>query len=302
MRGDGMYTDLAVFSDTDMVAETVAAIRLLCLPRARARIFVPDGARDTDRERALMEKAAGAGVHISLDSLDPTRAGDRVASQIASRCQAVSVVRPEGAPLSLGVLERGLLKHTPVPVWFWNNARTEALRVVVAGDPDLNDARRNSLNTEAIDQAADLAMRACGSVVLVNAWQLDGEYDMRHSPFLRITEEEIAAARLDIETARSAWLEALASRGRLRGAVVETELREGPTDGVIPAVVEDRGASVLVVGTMKRRGFAAMVRPNTAVTLANGFRGSLAVVPARDAESETGGGRLSRIAAGTAFA
>lgn len=297
-----MYTDLAVFSDTDTVAETVAAIRLLCLPRGRARIFVPEGGRDIDRERALLGKAAGAGVHISLDALDPKGAGERAALQIAPNCQAVSVIRPEGVPLSLGVLERSLLKHTPVPVWFWNTTETEALRVVVAADPDAHDARRDSLNDNAIDQASDLAARAGGSVVVVNAWQLDGEYDMRHSPFLRIADGEIAAARRDIETARADWLGGMAARCRLRGVPVEAELREGPAEHVIPAMVDETEASVLVVGTMKRRGFAAMVRPNTAVTLANGFRGSLAVMPARDVDAQTGGGRLSRIAAGTAFA
>lgn len=304
MRGAGrrMYTDLAVFSGTDTVEETVAAIRLLCLPRGRVRIFVPEGQRDLDRERALMAKTAGAGVHISLDSVDPKSAGERVATEIAPGCETIVVVRPSGASLSLGVLERLLLKHAPVPVWFWNTPGGSDLTIVAAVDPDDYDRRRDGLNMESLDLATDLALRGGGSVVLVNAWQLDDEYDMRQNPFVGTGDDKIETARRALQAARASWLDTLAARCRRRGVAVEADLREGPREAVIPAVVEERNASVLVVGTMKRRGFAAMVRPNTATALADGFSGSLTVVPPGRAETESGGGSVSRIAAGVAFA
>lgn len=297
-----MYTDVAVFGGTDTVEETVAAIRLLCLPRGRARIFVPEGARDLERERALLARTAGAGVHISLDSVDPRSVGERVVTDVAPGCESMVVVRPSGASLALGVLERLLMKHTHVPVWFWNTPRVSALTIVAAGDPDPNDPRRDGVNADTVDLATDLALRSVGSVVLVNAWQLDGEYDMRHSPFLRIGTAETVAARHALRAARASWLDALADRCRRRGVAVEIELREGPRETVIPAVVEERNASVLVVGTMKRRGFAAMARPNTATTLAEGFSGSLTVVPPGSAEAGSGRRRFSRIAAGAALA
>lgn len=297
-----MYADLAVFSDTDTVTETVAAIRLLCLPRGRVRIFVPEGSRDIDRERFLLAESAGNGVHVSLASLDPATVGYQAATRIAPSCQAISVIRPDGAPLGLGVLERTLLKCSPVPVWFWNSRSTAELGIVVAGDPDPQDARRDGLNQDAVDLAADLALRARGTVVIANGWQLDGEHDLRFSPFLRVTEQEVETLREDIQTARARWIGNLAARCRARGVAVQTELREGPADRVIPVLLAESKASVLVVGTMKRRGFAALVRPNTGVRLASGFSGTIAVVPPRDSAIETGGGRLSRIAAGVAFA
>lgn len=297
-----MYADLAVFSDTDIVAETVAAARLLCLPRGRIRVFVPEGARDVSRERALLERMAGAGIHVSLNSIDPTEAGNRAVFRIVPTCQAIAVVRPEGVGLNLGVLERALLKHSPVPIWFWNNRTIVDLRIVVASCPDPQDARRDGLNDNTIELAGDLAVRGRGTIVLSSAWQLDGEDDMRSSPFLRVSEDEIAAVREDIETGLANWLEVLASRCRLRGVAVETELREGPAEQMIPVIAEEKAASVMVVGTMKRRGIAALIRPNTVVSLARGFRGSLAVVPPKDVVAEVGGGGLSRIAAGISFA
>ena len=297
-----MYSDLAVFSDTDTVTETVAAIRMLCLPRGRVRIFIPDGSRDLERERFLLSESAGAGVHVSLTSLDPATAGYRAAVQIVPSCQAISVVRPGGSALCLGVLERTLLKSSSVPLWFWNSRKTADLGIVVAGDPDSQDPRRDGLNQEAVDLAADLATRVRGTVVIANGWQLDGEHDLRFSPFLRVTEQEVETLRQEILNARRNWIHGLAARCRSRGVTVETELREGPADQVVPVILDERQPSVLVVGTMKRAGIAALVRPNMGVRLATGFNGTIAVVPPRDYGSETGGGRLSRIAAGVAFA
>jgi nucleotide-binding universal stress UspA family protein len=200
------------------------------------------------------------------------------------------------------VLERTLLKHSTVPIWFWNLDDTDGPAIVVASDPDPRDPRRQSLNLEAVDLATDLALRARRTIIIANAWQLDGEDDMRNSGFLRINETEIEAARSELQAERTGRLDGLAARCRQRGVGADMELREGPVDQVMPTVVGERRASVLVAGTMKRAGIAALVRPNTVVSLADGFQGTLAVVSSGRSETESGSGRFSRIAAGTAFA
>jgi nucleotide-binding universal stress UspA family protein len=296
-----MYSDLVIFSDTDTVAETVAAVRLLCLPRGRTRIFIPNEARDAERERSFLTELAGAGIHLSLDALDPREAQRTIVSHIVQNCQAIAVVRPDGSSLSLGILERTLLNHSPVPLWFWNSRLMSDWKIVMAGDPDPTNHRRNSLNVKAVEVASSFARRCGGSMLIANAWQLDGEHDMRTSPFLRIHEAEIAESRIMLKTSRRADLDALANRCELSGVSAEIDLREGVVDAVIPAVVKEHEASVLVIGTMQRRGLAALVRPNTVSTIGAGFDGILAVVPPSNAGADSGGGGLSRIAAGVAF-
>lgn len=296
-----MYADLAVFSDVETITESAAVVRLLCQQRGRVLLLVPKRDRDLERERSLMDTVAGSGIHVSLDAIDPTELGAGLPPRIAN-CRAVTVVRSAGSDLCLGVLERALLKFSRVPVWFWNSDVAEQVRIVVACDPDPQDSRRDALNRATVDLAMELASRSQGAIFIANAFGQDGGKEMRSDAFPGGDAEEFGSARREREAARRKSLEPLASRCRARDIPVEAWVREGAVDNVVHAICAERQASVLVVGTMRRGGLAALVRPNTAVALASGFGGTVAVVPARGTDSKQGGRRRGRAGAGVAFA
>ena len=246
-----MYGDVLMFSTANAIDETASAVRTICRSRGRTRILVPDRERSPVAERRLMAAAAGAGIHVSLDAVDPVAAKDRFMSDTDTGAQAAVVVRRGEAPLTLGVLERALLRRRGGPVWFWNQAKSAKLTVVAACALDPTDPARGTLDATTVDLGMTIAAKTGGRLILAHA---------------------------SSTAAPSAELEALANRCTAAGVDCVAEVKAGTAISAIPEIMRDHGASVLVAGTMHRTGLAALRRPNTVDRLAEGARYSLAVV------------------------
>ncbi len=269
----GVFADTVIFTSPETAAETAVAVQTVCRLRSRARIYVPNDNRDSAVERRLLAAVSKFGVHVSLDAIDRKTAVDLLSDQPGQRWDAGIVVRPSTAGISLGVLERALLRSGLGPIWFWNTPKPLTARVVVACAADEDDTRRQALNAATVDTAAALAGRLGGRVVLANV------SDRRDAePSLRRLAERADAGRIGIEL----------------------EIRSGAVTRTLSELVGEQPPSILVAGSMSRRGLAALDRPNTVDRLIDGAEYSVVVVPETPSRTTVRPAALGQLAAALA--
>jgi universal stress protein E len=160
-------------------------------------------------------------------------------------------------------LTRLLLRKCPCPVWVVPEGKPrQARRVLAAVDPVSVDRRKQELNRQVLDAAVMLAKSAGLELHVVHAWTLFGESTMRSA--FGVPEGEVTRALRETHKERVRELNRLLSPAGIRSLKPKVHLLKGDAEDVIPALIAEKGFSVLVMGTVCRTGLSGFFMGNTA--------------------------------------
>ncbi len=161
-----------------------------------------------------------------------------------------------------------LLRQCPCPVWMVKGTKAPAAtaRILAAIDPvsdeDLGLTRR-------IVEIALAVKRSAGSgasLDFLHCWSLPHESAFRHHPFLKLPEERLAAwAAKEEQIHRRAAERAVGKALREPGTRLRVE--KGDPAEVVPRLVAEAKADLVVMGTVGRTGIPGLFIGNTAETI-----------------------------------
>ena len=156
-----------------------------------------------------------------------------------------------------------LLRKCPVPVWVVDESHEEG-DVVVALGPDYDNESR-FLNRTLLELGVSLAARKQVDLHVVHAWRVVGE-SLLLGGRVSLPDEQAKELIAESETAaRQLVSKAMAEVPATEIATIHL-MRGRPEDRIIE-VVDDLRPSVVVMGTVARRGLAGMIIGNTAEKL-----------------------------------
>ena len=173
-------------------------------------------------------------------------------------------------------LDMQLLRTCPRPVWLWRPiARSRAdVQVAVAVNPRSEVRLEWDLALQLLRLARSLADAHSGKLRIISCWEFGFEEDLRHSPWLKISEEAIQDAVTNAERHHRAAFEKLMRESGIDGAA-SVLLHRGRPDKVIPRLVDTLGIDLLIMGTVARTGIQGFIIGNTAENVLNGVSCSL---------------------------
>lgn len=168
-----------------------------------------------------------------------------------------------------------LLRSCPCPVWLVEaEAITPRPHVVAAVDTRTDNPIEHALNREIVDMAQKLREVRGGDLIVAHTWQVHGEQPLqpRMAPHVY--------ADMLLRTERTAYERTAALLVSLEDHVQDARVQivQGEPQAVLPALVEELHAGVLVMGSRGRRGIAGLLMGNTAEHVARHWPGSIVVV------------------------
>lgn len=153
-----------------------------------------------------------------------------------------------------------LLRKSPVPVWVVDESHQEG-DVLVALGPDYDEESRG-LNRTLLELGSSLAQRKEVGLHVVHSWRVVGESLMVGGRF-SLSDDQATELVADAEEgARQLVEKAVRDVPATEHATIHL-MRGRPEDKIID-VVDDLRPSVVVMGTLARRGLAGMIIGNTA--------------------------------------
>lgn len=165
-----------------------------------------------------------------------------------------------------------LLRNCPCPVWLTRakeNSNYTCIMAAVDFNPDMPDAVNQDLNQHILDLSSSLALSDFASLHLVHVWDAPGE--MTVSSW---SDNPYEASMAYVEGARSSHERALHRlRQQLRDHIgteaynhlsPQFHLCRGTASRVIPEMVKELQADLVVMGTVARTGIAGLIIGNTA--------------------------------------
>ena len=178
-----------------------------------------------------------------------------------------------------------LMRKCPQPVWLIKPKRhIEPKKVLAAIDLSLEGNKEGKvLNTLIMDLASSLSKWKNSELHVLSCWSLYGENSLRHSAFLRISEDELANLLTEEEQANRDLQQALASR--YQNFDIHTHLIKGNPIEHIPTFVNDQGVDIVVMGTVARSGIPGLLIGNTAETILQSINSSVITLKPNGFES-----------------
>ncbi|MBW2421484.1 MAG: universal stress protein [Deltaproteobacteria bacterium] len=160
-----------------------------------------------------------------------------------------------------------LLRKCPCPVWVMKPTRRKRYgRILAAIDPDASDSGRDGLNVMILDLATSLARIEESRLSVVHVWGLPGEALYR-SGRTRVQRKELEAMLAEIEEVSRRRVNELLGRYALDDIRHDTYVLKGEAGDLIPELVRESKADLLVMGTVCRTGVPGFFIGNTAETV-----------------------------------
>lgn len=195
---------------------------------------------------------------------------------------------PEFLKKLFGSDDMHLLRKCPCPVWLMKTPEKSKYNSIVAAvdlDP-LHSAEEQELNMKILEISSTLALSESASLHLVHVWSAFAE-----GVLLSRSESMADAVSTHIGKEYMSRQQQLFRLGeKLRHSIgVEAHKRllphfhlpKGNPKKIIPAIAEELGADLVVMGTVVRTGIAGLIIGNTAETILNQLTCSvLAIKPA----------------------
>lgn len=188
--------------------------------------------------------------------------------------------------------DMNLMRGCPCPVWLIKPQTEKSYKCILAA-VDVDDRypsselkSRHALNQTILEVAGALALSDFAELHVVHAWHAVGESAMRDG-FMRTSEEEILAYVAQEKHKHETRLNEL--MGEVAGTLGKDaaeyikptpHLVKGSPREEIPALANQLGADVIVMGTVARTGIPGFIMGNTAETILNQINCSvLAIKP-----------------------
>ena len=163
-----------------------------------------------------------------------------------------------------GETDMSLMRKCPCPVWIVKpSSRTNYARIVAAVDPDPAVKENAALNRSILNLASSLARQENSELHVVHAWALQGE-DMYRSARTGLTKLAVDEMAVDVQETHKKWLNELLEHHNFNGIDLKIHLEKGDAGKVIPALIEDKQADIVVMGTVARTGIEGFFIGNTA--------------------------------------
>jgi len=169
-----------------------------------------------------------------------------------------------------------LMRKCPCPLWLIKSTQHEGYREILAAvgyDPD--DTQADALNRQILEMATSLALSDFAQLHVVHAWRFAHESFFR-SRRVSFTDSDVDAMVQKEEDIRSGWLEALVNKNSTaHGKEVvdylkpQLHLVKGDASHVVPALANELGAELVIMGTVGRAGIPGLLIGNTAENILN---------------------------------
>ncbi len=287
VRGAHAFDRAVALARTNQARLTVLDV----IPEARVEWGLKEryGVRVTEsiREQRLDELAVltaphtDAGTAVSTDVIIGTpfieviRAVDRNGYDLL-----VKTARPPAGLTAniFGSADTHLLRKCPCPVWIDRPGSAHPYRTLLAA-VDPMDPRQDEFNRLVMDLATSLAAREQAALHVVHAWRLYGEATLRDGRG-RIPRSELEDLLAATEQDHREALDRLARPYGLTAAGRNVHLIKGEAAAVIAKEASDKGADLIVMGTVGRTGVPGLFIGNTAEDVLKATRTAvLAVKP-----------------------
>ena len=188
--------------------------------------------------------------------------------------------RSAGSPFFPGE-DTHLLRKCPCPVWILNSvSEPRSQRILVAVDPDFDDAPRTELNQLIMELATSLARQDGAKLDVVNVWRLQEEAALRHG-LAKIPEDSINRMVAKEKTDSEARLQRLVAGFSEYDDIMRVLHIKGAPADVIPEHAKAESIDTIVMGTLARTGVAGLFIGNTAETILNHVSCSVLTVKAK---------------------
>lgn len=172
--------------------------------------------------------------------------------------------------LLFGSTDMHLMRKCPCPVWMIGSERSERTGGVLAAvDPESTNDEKQALNTTIMELATSLALLEEVGLHVVHAWDAPYEDTLRHSPFLQVSRAEVDRQLAEIPRRHQKGLDDLVARFEKVAPDMNVHLVKGAPWETIPALAEENGIEVIVMGTVCRTGLPGFFMGNTAEELLN---------------------------------
>ncbi|MEM6482151.1 MAG: universal stress protein [Pseudomonadota bacterium] len=236
----------------------------------------------TDRLEELARPLRDQGIKVATKLVSGTSFLEIIKLVIAEKHDLVlkGAQRSAISPLFRG-LDMHLMRQCPCPVWVLKSAfKPKSQRILVAVEPDPEDARRDDLNHTILQLATSLARQDDATLDVVHVWHLYEEATLRHSlanaPAYQL--DRLIKAQ---EAQSKARLDALMSDFTEFDDLMRAQHIKGLPGDVIPEFVAREGIDTVVVGTLASSGVAGLFIGNTAETILNHVNASVLTAKAR---------------------
>lgn len=183
----------------------------------------------------------------------------------------IKSVEDVGSPRLFGSTDMKLMRKCPCPVWIIKpEAEPRYRRIVAALDYDPDNDTVDALNRQIVEMASSLALSEFAELHVVHAWRIEHE-DFLRSPRGGLTAAEIERMSAAEMSKRTRWLEALVEehgaeqdRTTLDYLNPTVHLPKGAASRLVPALADELGAELIVMGTVGRTGVQGILVGNTA--------------------------------------
>ncbi len=170
-----------------------------------------------------------------------------------------------------------LQRKCPCPVWLLKpEEESDRRRIVAAVDLQPEDEDHRQINQLIVESAIAIAQADQRELEVVNTWELAGEMAMR--TLAGVPEATIEKYARDIEQLHKSWMDEFlaphqAVYDRCRGRVLR-----GPVEEVLPDLLDNEPASLLVMGTQARLGIPGFFIGNSAERILEEVRCSVMTI------------------------
>lgn len=178
-----------------------------------------------------------------------------------------------------------LMRKCPQPVWLLKpKCHIEPKKVLAAIDLSLEGNQEGkTLNALIMDLATSLSKWKNNELHVLSCWSLYGENSLRHSAFLRISDDQLANLLTEEQQANRNLQQALTDK--YPGFDIHAHLIKGDPIEHIPAFAREQAIDIVVMGTVARSGIPGLLIGNTAETILQSIDSSVITLKPNGFES-----------------
>ena len=228
---------------------------------------------EDDLQTELDEFAAPlqeAGLRVQTKTVGGEDASLEIINQVIAKKHDLVMMLADGTSSTreqlFGTLSMRLMRKCPCAVWVVKPTRRRQFRNVFAAvDPDPNNKTRDQLNAEILSRAQTIALEHAANFHVVHAWNTLGGDATRGRRWM--TKSEIRYYAEQVADSHRKGLNQLLAKHTDGNAIVH--MIQGRTSSVIPEVISNQQADLLVMGTVCRAGIPGFFIGNTAESILN---------------------------------
>jgi len=169
-----------------------------------------------------------------------------------------------------------IMRKCPKPVWLLRSTDyVECRKILAAIDLALEEtAEGRALNTSIMNLATSLAQWQNCQLDVLSCWSLYGENSLRHSGFLRVSDEAFTRLIQEEQEHNQSCLDALVGRYAANQAINAHLIKGDPVD-CIPAFTDANAIDTVIMGTVGRTGVPGLLIGNTSETVLQAIKSSV---------------------------